>query len=84
MRKMKKMRCLQFLMMVLWQSKASERSFNRKMSPSMSSPKQSSSRNQSTSHMVPGSCSGKKKKQKKKETTQQNNSTEVLINTSKS
>ena len=49
----------------------------------MSSPKQSLSRNQSTSHMVPGSRSGKKKKQKK-ETTQQNNSTEVLINTSKS
>ena len=29
MRKMKKMRCLQFLMTVLWKSKASERSFDR-------------------------------------------------------
>ena len=48
-----------------------------RQSPSMSSPKQSSSRNQSTSHMVPGSPSGKKKKQKFKETTQQDNSTEL-------
>ena len=51
------------------ESNASELSVKRKMSPSMTSPKESSSRNQSGSNMVPGHCSGKEKKQKKKNTT---------------
>ena len=44
---------------------ASERSFKRKVSPTMTSPKGSSSRNQSRSNMDLGCCSGKEKKQKK-------------------
>ena len=54
------------------------RSVKRKMSPNMTSPKESSSRNQSGSNMVPGRRSGKEKKQKK-DTTQQDDSAEVLI-----
>ena len=59
------------------ESNASELSVKRKMIPSMTSPKESSSRNQSGSNMVPGRRSGKEKKQKK-DTTQQNDSAEVL------
>ena len=47
------------------ESNASELSVKRKMSPSMTSPKESSSRNQSGSNMVPGRCSGKEKKHKR-------------------
>ena len=59
------------------ESNASERSVKRMMSSSMTSPKESSSRNQGVSNMVPGRCSGKKKTQKK-DTTQQDDSAEVL------
>ena len=54
----------------------SAQSFKRKMSPSMTSPKENPSRNQSGTNMVPGRCSGNKKKQKV--TTQQDDSGEVL------
>ena len=47
------------------------------MSPSMTSPKEGSSRYQSGSNMVPDRHSGKEKKQKK-DTTQQDDSAEVL------
>ena len=59
------------------ESNAAELSVKRKMSPSMTSPKESSSRNQSRSNMVPGRHSGKEKSQKK-DTTQQDDSVEVL------
>ena len=59
------------------ESNASELSIKKKMSPSMTSSKESSSRNQSGSNMVPGHCSGKEKKQKK-DTIQQDDSAEVL------
>ena len=59
------------------ESNASELSVKRKMSPSMTSPKESASRNQIGSNMVPGCCSGKEKKQKK-DTTQQDDSAEAL------
>ena len=49
------------------ESNASEQSIRRKISPSMTSAKESSSRNQSESIMVSGCRSGKEKKQKKKE-----------------
>ena len=55
------------------ESNASELSVKRKMSPSMANPKESSSRNQSRSNLVPGRRSGKEKKQKKN-TTQQDDS----------
>ena len=55
------------------ESNASELSVKRKMSPSMANPKESSSRNQSRSNLVPGRRSGKEKKQKK-DTTQQDDS----------
>ena len=48
------------------ESSASERSIKRMMSSSMTSPKESSSRNQGVSNMVPGRCSGKNKTQKKR------------------
>ena len=44
----------------------------------MTSPKESSGRNQSGSNMMPGRRLGKEKKQKK-DTTQQDDSAEVLI-----
>ena len=47
------------------------------MSPSMISPKESSSKNQIESNMVPGRCSDTEKKQKK-DTTKQDDSVEVL------
>ena len=47
------------------ESNASELSVKRKMRPSMTSPKESSRRNQSRSNMVPGRRSGKEKEQKK-------------------
>ena len=59
------------------EANASELSVKRKMSPSMTSPKESSSRNKSGSNMVPGRCSGKEKKQNK-DTTQQDDSAEVV------
>ena len=59
------------------ESNASELSIKKKMSPSMTSPKESSRRNQSGSNMVPGHRSGKEKKQKK-DTIQQDDSAEVL------
>ena len=49
------------------ESNASEQSVRRKISPSMTSAKESSSRNQSESIMVSGCRPGKEKKQKKKE-----------------
>ena len=49
------------------ESNTSEQSIRRKISPSMTSAKESSSRNQSESIMVSGCRSGKEKKQKKKE-----------------
>ena len=58
-------------------SNASELSVKRKMSPSMASPKEISSRNQSGSNMVPGRRSGKGKKQKQ-DTTQQDDSAEAF------
>ena len=64
------------------ESNASERSVKRKMSPSMTIPKESSIRNQSGSNMVHGRRSGKEKKQKK-DTTQQDDSVEVLKNINK-
>ena len=48
-----------------------------RLSPSITSPKESSSRNQSRSNMAPGCRSSKEKKQKK-DTTQQNESAEVF------
>ena len=54
------------------ESNASERSVKRKMSPSMTSPKESSSRNP-----VPGRRSGNEKKPRK-DITQQDDSAEVL------
>ena len=65
------------------ESNASELSVKRKMSPSMTSPKESSSRNQSESNLVPGRRSCKEKKQKK-DTTQQDDSAEVLKTINKS
>ena len=47
-------------------SNASEQFFKRKMVPSMSSPKESSSRNQSGCNMMPGCCSGKENQQNKR------------------
>ena len=48
------------------ESNASERFAKRKMIPSLTGPKESSSRNQIGSHIVPGRRSGKEKKQKKR------------------
>ena len=59
------------------ESNASEFSVKRKTSPSMTSPKESSSKNQIGSNMVPGCCSGTEKKQKK-DTTQHDDSAEVF------
>ena len=59
------------------ESNASELSVKRKMSPSMTSPKESSSRNQSGFNMMSGRPSGKDKKQKK-DTNQHDDSAEIL------
>ena len=59
------------------ESNASEQSIKRKVSPSMTSSKESSSRNQSRSNIVPVRCSGKEKKQNK-DATQQDDTAEVL------
>ena len=59
------------------ESNTSERSVKRKISPSITSPKENSSRNQSRSNMAPGCRSSKEKKQKK-DTTQQSESAEVF------
>ena len=56
------------------ESNASELSVKKKMSPSMTSPKESSSRNPSGSNIV----LRQREKQKKKDTTQQDDSAEVL------
>ena len=47
-------------------SNASEQFVKRKMIPSMSSPKESSSRNQTGSNMMASCCSGKEKKHNKR------------------
>ena len=70
MRKMKKMKYLRFLMtiQVEYQTQSQMHQSNlskKKMRPSMTSSKESSSRNQTGSNMVPGRCSGKEKTQKK-------------------